>query len=401
MRYNICDSKTQYFKGYKIKIYPTEAQANMIDKRFDISIAIYNWTIEKETEQYELYKQGKSSKKFLSYYDMINKYTIFRSENPWVLDMPYGSGCKSIHDAITSFTMFFKYHNRFPKFKSKKHLRKKSYGVRHDTMYFENNLLRIEGFPQGEFIYTKWNSGLSRKNKQIRYYNPTISKDNLNNYYISFCLLENKIIPTYEPDYSNPIGIDLNVRDRFVCSNGYRSGSPNLYRLKKGLSKAEARVQMDINRRKKEARAKSLNYDAIPYSNRAIKRLNARRKKRNKINNIVENFIQQETSKIIKMKPTTVVMESLSVERMDRRRYIAKQINYSNFSRCITVMKNKCNKYNINFISASSTYPSSQLCSNCGSRRKIYSSKIYRCKCCGLVIDRDMNAALNLKKLAL
>ena len=114
MAYDIFDKDTQYLKGYKIRIYPTEEQAKILDKRFDLNIAIYNWAIEEEIKQYEKYKAGESDKKFLSYYDMINLFTIFRNENPWVLDMPYGSGSRSIHRAIIAFKMFFKTVLDFP-----------------------------------------------------------------------------------------------------------------------------------------------------------------------------------------------------------------------------------------------------------------------------------------------
>lgn len=400
MAFNIINEKTHYLKGYKIRIYPTREQSEIIDKRFDLSIAIYNWAIEKEIEQYNLFKSGESDKKFLSYFDMINLFTDFRKENPWVLDIPYGSGCGAIHRAIIAFEMFFKNEkNKFPKFKSKKHLRKRSYDVRHDTMYFENNMLRIEGFPRGQMIYSKWNSGFNKSNRP-HFYSPTITKDNLGRYFVSFCLITEKEEIKYDEIFYNPIGIDLNVKDRFVCSNGYRSGSPNLTRLKRRLSKAEVLVQRDIERYQKEARAKSLKYSSIKHSKRADKRLNKRRKIMDKITNTVENFIQQETAKIIKMKPTVIIMEDLAVEDMDQNRKVAKNIHFSNFNRCTTVMKNKCNVYNIPFILADNRFPSSQICSNCGSRRKIFGNKTYHCPVCGMKMDRDLNAAINLSKLA-
>ena len=101
------------------------------------------------------------------------------------------------------------------------------------------------------------------------------------------------------------------------------------------------------------------------------------------------------------MNPTTIVMENLSVDDMEKNRNIAKQVYNANFNRCITVMMNKCNRYNIKFMLAPSNYPSSQLCSGCGYRKKLYSAKTYNCPHCGLSIDRDLNAALNLAKLAL
>lgn len=395
------DSYNQYMKGYRIRIYPTDNQIQQINRCIELNLAIYNWTIEKEKNQYELFKSGKSDKKFLSYFDLVKLFTTFRYENPWLNDMPYGSGSKSIKRAYDAFQMFFKGKTKFPKFKSKKHIRKFSYSVRSDTMYFDDNMLRIEGFARGEKIYTKWHSGFKIHDR--KYYNPVITKDCMNRYFVSFCLLEHKPLPNnFSPKeiYSNPIGIDLNIKDRFVCSNGYRSGSPDLRNLIKKQKRLNRKCQKDFDRQRKQARSKSVDYSSIESSNRAKKRLNKYRKVLEKISNVVENFIQTETAKIIKMDPSIIIMEDLVVSDMERNHYIAQKTHRSNLGRCIEVMKNKCNKFNIPFKFAAKNFPSSQLCSRCGNRQKIGSKKIYICPNCGLIIDRDDNAANNLKNLA-
>lgn len=222
-------------------------------------------------------------------------------------------------------------------------------------------------------------------------------------YFVSFCLLELKPLPNdFTPleIYSNPIGIDLNIKDRFVCSNGYRSGSPDLRKLINKQKRLNRKCQKDYERQRKQARAKSVDYSSIKSSNRANKRLFRYRKTLNKISSIVENFIQTETAKIIKMNPSIIIMEDLVVSDMEKKHYIAQKTHRSSFGRCIEVMKSKCNKFNIPFKSAPKNFPSSQLCSKCGNRQKIGSKKIYICPNCGLVIDRDDNAANNLKNLA-
>lgn len=403
------DNKTNYMKGYKIRIYPTEDQASLIDQRINISVSIYNWVIETEINQYKLYRAGKSDKKFLTDFDVINLYTNFRAENEWCQILPYGSAERAIRNACNAFSLFFKKKNRFPKFKSKKHLRKMSYGVRNDTMYFDNNMLRIEGYPRGEMIFSKWQSGFNYKDKanRIKYYDPVIAKDKFGNYYVSFSLITPKPEEAYDfdnpPENNNPIGIDLNIKDRFVCSNGYRSGSPNIERKIKGLNDSWGKTMKDIVRRLKEARIKSLNYDDIVPSKRAEKRMLRRKKRESKVSNTVKTFIDQQIAKIIKMKPTMIIMEDLSTSDMRKSNkkvggYISQ--NFANFNQCIVSMKNKCNQYNIPFVQADPRFPSSQLCSNCGCRKKIFSQKVYKCKNCGLKIDRDLNAAINLKNLA-
>ena len=396
------DNNTHMMRGMKIRIYPDEYQASLIDERINISIAVYNWAINCEKEQYELYKSGKSNKKFLSYYDLIYKYTDFRNNNECSLILPYGSAEKAIHRAYIAFEMFFKTKNRFPKYKSKKKLRKMSYGVRHDTMYIDDNMVRIEGFPRGNKIYSKYHTKF-RHNDGTRYYNPVITKDRSGRYYISFSIIVEKLeIKIISDILSNPIGIDLNVKDRFVCSNGYRSGSPNINKLRKRYRKAESASHRDIRRRLKEAKAKSLKYTDIIPSKRAEKRMNKKRKIADKIANITETFIQEQTCKIIKMNPSIVIMEDLSVDDMKKNHKVAHNLcEYgSSFNRCITVMKSKCEKFSIPFKQAGNRFPSSMMCSNCGHIKKISSQKIYKCSNCGMVMDRDLNAAINLMNLA-
>ena len=60
----------EYYKGYRIPIYPTDTQAKFIDRCIELSRYVYNWTIDIEEENYKLYKEGKTKKKFLSEYDM-------------------------------------------------------------------------------------------------------------------------------------------------------------------------------------------------------------------------------------------------------------------------------------------------------------------------------------------
>ena len=93
-------------------------------------------------------------------------------------------------------------------------------------------------------------------------------------------------------------------------------------------------------------------------------------------------------------------MEDLDVAYLLRNHNVVKNIVHASFARCITVMKSKCNKFGIPFMQAPKDYPSSQICSCCGHIRKIGKSKTYRCDVCGAVIDRDINAAINLEHLA-
>ena len=117
-----------------------------------------------------------------------------------------------------------------------------------------------------------------------------------------------------------------------------------------------------------------------------------------KMSNIRHNYIHQITRQLVNMLPERVVMEDLSVTNMRRNRHMSKLILEQNFNLFIRTMKYKCEEYGIEFILADRWFPSSKLCSNCGHKKNDLKLKdrTYICPVCGLEIDRDYNAAINL-----
>ena len=117
-----------------------------------------------------------------------------------------------------------------------------------------------------------------------------------------------------------------------------------------------------------------------------------------KLTNIRDNHIHQSTSKIIKLNPYRVVMEDLNIKGMMKNKNLSKAIQEQKLYEFIRQMKYKCNFNCIEFVQVDRFYPSSKLCSDCGFKKKDLklSDRIYKCDNCGLVIDRDKNASINL-----
>lgn len=389
-----------WFHGYRVRIYPTSEQKEFLDKCFDINRFIYNWTIEQYEIQLEKYNKGEAEKRCLTYHKLCPIFTKMREKNDFVLQIPFQSARGSVLRACKAYDNFFHKNARKPKFKSKKKLKKRrqSFDTRNDRMHFEDNMLKIEGLDT--LIYTKYHSGYDKRFRKFK--NSVITKDNMGNYYISFIILEPKPLDYFDKNNIKPlnraIGIDLNVKKRFVLSTGKIYYGPDLSRELVNLETKQSRVTKDTNRRKKMEKT---NPSKNCQSKRANKRLRAMQKQYKRVANIKENFIQTTTKKIISMRPKAIVMEALDVNDMLKNHNIAKHTYHANFGRCAEVMRMKCNKYNIPFMFAEKGYPSSQICSSCGNIQeiKLYQKK-YKCKKCGLVIDRDINAALNLEHLA-
>ena len=409
-----------YHHGYRIPIYPTDTQAKFIDRCIELSRYVYNWAIDTQEEHYKLYKEGKARYALISKYELCNLFTELRNKNKWLKEIPYTSLKNNLFHCINGYKMFYNNNcirNKIPKYKSKKRS-KQSFETDSDRFYFENNMLRIQGLPRGELIRTNYYTKF-KKSDNINYGNTVISKDNLGQYWVSFSIPKTKLVE----DYSDvafrhkAIGIDLNVKNRMVLSTGEIFKAPDTKRLEKRIQRQQSLVSKDKERYEKmveEKRKRNVDglffidkhgqritnsaYDSIPMSKRAQKRAAKLSKYCKRLTNINNSFHHETTAHIIKKYRDTecIVMEDIDKTDMDSDRWISKHTHTVPFYGIRRMMEYKCKRNNIQFMVADREYPSSQLCSNCGNRRKIGSAKTYKCPVCGLKIHRDINAAINL-----
>jgi len=117
-----------------------------------------------------------------------------------------------------------------------------------------------------------------------------------------------------------------------------------------------------------------------------------------KLTNIRNNYIHQVTTEIVKTKPSKIVLEDLNVSGMMKNKNLAKSIADSKWFKFRQQILYKSELYGIKVILADRFYPSSKTCSSCGSYKKDLRlrDRTYKCNECGLIIDRDINAAINL-----
>lgn len=377
------DDDRYYLKGYKIEIFPDEIQREYIERSFVVARYVYNWALGKENEQYKLYKDGLVDKKdkFLSAYTLHRMYTKFRKDKPFLEAFPYEAARIIINDVIYAFESFWSFKNRYPRYKTKKYS-ENSFPVRSDRVYFEDNMLRIEGLKRrtGK-IFTNYHTH-ECKSDNIKYYNTRITKDKLGHYWFSFKKKELKPL-TYFSDnnirVSEPIGIDLNANPTIVLSNGIIYDRPNCDKINKRIKRCKRKISKDFKHLKKlqeESEKTNSIFEILPSKN-AIKRLNKYRKACKKKADMIENFIETSTTKIVKSRPAKIVIEDLSVREMEKNHNIASRVRDSNIYSIIEALKQKSEIYGIDIIVANKYYPSSQLCSCCGFRKKIGSQSIY------------------------
>lgn len=116
-----------------------------------------------------------------------------------------------------------------------------------------------------------------------------------------------------------------------------------------------------------------------------------------RLNNIRTDYINKTISSIVKQEPSFITIEDLNVSGMMKNKHLAKAVAQQKFYEFRTKLISKCNQNNIQLRIVDRFYPSSKTCSCCGSIKKDLklSDRTYRCSC-GLAIDRDLNASINL-----
>lgn len=339
----------------------------------------YNWALNRCNELYEKgekYNISNVSKEFTQ----LKKSEGFR----WLNEVSNMSMVESIRNLDKAFKSFFKKIGKYPKFKTKRKS-KQSFYVRYDRLYFKGNICNIEKIGKVKF----------KTNYTIpicKYSNPYCSFDG-KYWYLSFGVEVEENQTILNQDLS--IGIDLGIKDLATVSV-LDKPIRNINKTKKVrvIKKRLKRLQRKVSR-KYEVNKKGKKF---VKTNNIIKLEKRIKLLYRKLTNIRNNHIHQATSMIVKLNPYRVVMEDLNVSGMMKNKHLSKAIAEQKFYEFIRQMKYKCEFNGIEFIQADRFYPSSKTCSHCGSIKKDLKLKdrVYRCSHCGVVIDRDYNASLNL-----
>lgn len=190
------------------------------------------------------------------------------------------------------------------------------------------------------------------------------------------------------------IGIDLGIKDLAVCSDTNKYKNINKSKKVKKLEKRKRRLQRKISRKYDK------NKEGGSYckTNNIIKSEKLLLKVNHRLTNIRKNYLHQTTSGIINRKPRFICIEDLNVRGMMKNKHLSKAVQNQGFFEFRKQLEYKCEAKGIQLIVADRFYPSSKLCSCCGNIKKDLklSDRIYKCEC-GNIIDRDFQAAINLK----
>ena len=366
-------------KALNIRLYPTKEQEILFLKYIGSQRYVYNWALAKNNELY------KKEKKKYSTAELGKMLTEHKNEAKWLKEISNATLKESIRCLDKAYINFYKGQSKLPKFKSKKKS-KNSFYSRYDRIKFhENNIVKLEKIGKVKYK-SSYNMDLTKISKFI---NPHISHNGRCWILTLGIEIENRPHKTTD----EVIGIDLGVKELAVCSNGMVFKNINKTNQIKKLEKRLKHLQRKVSK-KYESNKKGGRYLKTNNIKDLEKRIN---KLHRKLKNIRLDYTHKCTSTIVKTKPCRIVMEDLNIKGMIKNKHLSKAIQQQNLYKFIRQIEYKCEWNNIDFVQVDRFYPSSKMCSNCGNIKKDLklSDRIYKCEC-GLTIDRDFNASLNL-----
>ena len=366
--------------GMKIRLYPTKEQEELLWKSVGTARYMYNWALGRQEENY------KSGGKFISDGKLRSEVTqLKKGELSWLKEVSNNVAKQAIKDACNAYKRFFRRLGGKPKFKSRK---------RSKLSYYTDGYNLKVGNKEVQIEKIGWIKIKEQIPKGVKYSNPRISYDN--KYWYLSVGIERE--PIKEQLTNVSLGIDLGIKELAVCSNGKVYKNINKTHRVKKIEKRLKRLQRKVSRKyeKNKQGKKYIKTKNIIRLETKIKRIYR------KLSNIRNNHLHQTTTSIVKTKPYRVVIEDLNVKGMMKNKNLSDAIRKQGFYEFKRQLEYKCKFRGIELIIADRFYPSSKTCSQCGKIKRDLRLKdrVYRCEC-GLEIDRDLNAAINLSRYKL
>ncbi|UYC94087.1 transposase [Clostridium perfringens] len=386
-------------RAYKMEINPTDEQKSKIHRTIGVSRFVYNFYIARNKEIYE--REGK----FVSGMDfskwLNNEYIPNNQEMKWIKEVSSKATKQAIMNGDKAFRDFFKKAKGFPRFKKKKNQDVKAYFPKNNKTDWTLERHRVK-IPTLGWVRLK-EFGYIPVNSMVK--SGTVSQK-ADRYYVSI-LVEERDIKISNSNTGMKIsntnneglGIDLGIKEFAVCSDGIKFKNINKTSIIKKVEKKLKREQRKLSRK----------YESLKIRNKKEKGGNVTRqniqkqivkvqKLHQRLTNIRTDYINKIVSSIIKQKPSYITIEDLNVKGMMKNKHLSKAIASQKFFEFKTKLMSKCKQNDVELRIVDRFYPSSKTCSQCGEIKKDLklSDRVYKCSC-GFVIDRDLNASINLR----
>lgn len=368
-------------KAIKVRLYPNKDQEIYINKLLGSYRFVYNQCLALKKNTYIESKTNIGLKELGNYFHQdLTKNT----EHQWLNEHNTKVLKQSVINLLDSYKRFFVNGNGFPKFKSKhdnnQSCRFPIEAISRKNDYLTNRLSLTTQLKDIKFKTSyKYHNQLNDFKSNIK--SATLTKTKTNKYFLSILVDINETKQL--PKTNNIIGIDLGIKDFVITSEGEtfynikikRNNQKKLNKLHKQLSKKQKG-----SKNREKCRIKLAKY----YE---------------KLNNIKESYLHQVINTLLN-ENQVIVMEDLNVSGMMKNHKLAKSIQELSLYKFKSILKYKAEWYNRDIVEIDRFFPSSKLCNVCNYKNNelSLSDRQWVCPQCGTTHDRDLNAAINIKK---
>ena len=369
---------------YKFRIYPTKEQEVLLQKHFGCSRFIYNWALEFNKKLYASEQKYKNSISLCSSGEIVK----LKSENIWLKEVNSQSLIASIGHLDKAFNMFFRGNTGFPKFKSKATTAKSFEIPQHFGIDFKDSSIQIPKFCKKNKIRCKISRRVNMKNFQ-KFGTATISQNSSGQYFISFIVHRNEEMKQQISDEmitkENSLGFDFGLKHFLTLSDGRTVDSPEYF---KSILDKLAKEQRKLSKKQKESKNKEKQRIKVA-------------KVYQKISNQRSNFLHQLSSRLVKESQfDCFCFEDLNLNGM--KKLWGRKVSDLSYHAFQQMMLYKAAKLGKVCCKIGRFEPSSQICNKCGHQQKMpLDVRTYVCPECGMSINRDINAAINIRNFAL
>ena len=354
-------------RAYKFRFYPNPEQIEQLAQTFGCSRFVYNHMLRLRTDAW--YERQER----IGYHETSKLLTELKKqpEYEWLKEVSSVPVQQSLQHLQNAFTNFFAKRAAYPSFKSK-HGKQSATYVASAFKWTDNTLTLAK---MKEPLAIRFSRTIPKAAKVTTV---TVSKDTAGRYFVS--MLCDDVVAAL-PEETGRIGIDLGLTHFAILSTGEKIAAPNVFRKnEKKLAKLQRRLAKKQKGSKNRAKAKL-----------KVARIHA------KIADTRRDFTHKLSTRLIR-ENQTIATETLAVKNMLKNGNLAKSISDAGWSDFVRQLEYKAKWYGRTLVGIDKWYPSSKRCSACGFvvSKMPLSVREWTCPECGVVHDRDLNAARNI-----